>query len=63
MIAVRSYPQLEYAISALQTVKSYILAQENVNDDILYCIPGLEIFCSSHKGNSMKQAKITDFLK
>jgi hypothetical protein len=30
------------AISALQTVKSYILAQENCNDDIFNCICGLE---------------------
>jgi hypothetical protein len=32
------------AISALETVKSYIL-RENVNDDIFYCIRGLENFC------------------
>jgi hypothetical protein len=51
------------AISALETVKSYILAQEDVNYDIIYCIRGLEIFCSSHKRNSMKQVKITHFLK
>jgi hypothetical protein len=50
-------------ISALETVKSYILTQENVNDDIFYCICGLENFCSSCKRNSMKQVKITDFLK
>jgi hypothetical protein len=36
MIVVRSYTQLGVrdAISALETVISYILAQENVNDDI-----------------------------
>jgi hypothetical protein len=51
------------AISALKTVKSYILAQENVNYDIIYCIRGLENFCSLRKRNSMKQVKITDFLK
>jgi hypothetical protein len=34
-------------ISALETVKSYILAQENVNY-ISYCIRGLVNFCSSH---------------
>jgi hypothetical protein len=50
------------AISALETVKSYILEQENVND-IFYCIHGLENFCSLHKRNSTKQVKITDFLK
>jgi hypothetical protein len=49
-------------ISALETVKSYILAQEYV-DDIFYCIRGLKNFCSSRKRNSTKQAKITDFLK
>jgi hypothetical protein len=48
-------------ISALETVKSYILAQENVNYDI-YCVRGLN-FCSSRKRNSMKQVKITDILK
>jgi hypothetical protein len=51
------------AISALETLKSYILALESVNDNIFYCISGLEIFCSSRKKNSMKQVKITDFLK
>jgi hypothetical protein len=51
------------AISALGTVKSYILAQENVSYDIIYCIRGLENFCSSRNRNSMKQVKITDFLK
>jgi hypothetical protein len=51
------------AISALETVKSYILAQENVSYDIIYCICGLENFCSSLKRNSMKQVKITDFRK
>jgi hypothetical protein len=51
------------AISALETVKSYILAQENINYDIIYCIRGLENFRSSHKKNSMKQVKITDILK
>jgi hypothetical protein len=30
------------AISALETVKSYIIAQENVNYDIIYCMRGLE---------------------
>jgi hypothetical protein len=65
MTVVRSYPSVGVrdAISALETVKSYILAQENVNDDIFYCIRGLENFCSSCKSNSMKQVKITDFLK
>jgi hypothetical protein len=33
-------------ISALDTVKSYILAQKNAND-IFYCIRGLESLCSS----------------
>jgi hypothetical protein len=51
------------AISALETVKSYILAQQNVNYDICYCIRDLENFCSSRKRNSMKQVRITDFLK
>jgi hypothetical protein len=51
------------AISALETVKSYILAQENVNYDIFYCICSLENFCSSRKRNSMKQVKIMYFLK
>jgi hypothetical protein len=51
------------AISALQTVKSYIIAQKNVSYDIIYCIRGLENFCSSRKKNSTKQVKITDFLK
>jgi hypothetical protein len=37
------------AISALETVKSYILAQENANYDLIYCIRGLENFCSSRK--------------
>jgi hypothetical protein len=50
------------AISALETVKSYILAQENVSYDIFYCIRGLENFCSC-KRNSMKQVEITYFLK
>jgi hypothetical protein len=50
------------ATSALETVKSDILAQENVND-IFYCIRGLENLCSSRKMNSMKQVKIMDFLK
>jgi hypothetical protein len=51
------------AISALETVKSYILAQENVSYDIIYCIRGLENFCSSRKKNSMKQVKITDIFE
>jgi hypothetical protein len=51
------------AISVLETVKSYVLAQENVNDDIFYCTHGLENFCSSRKRNSMKEVKITNFLK
>jgi hypothetical protein len=51
------------AISALETVKSYILAQENVSDDIFYCIRGPENFCSSHKRNSTKKVKINDFIK
>jgi hypothetical protein len=51
------------AISAWETVKSYILAQENVSGDIFYCIRGLENFCSSRKRSSVKQVKITDFLK
>jgi hypothetical protein len=46
-----------------ETVKSYILAQENVSCDIIYCIRALENFCSSCKRNSMKKIKITDFLK
>jgi hypothetical protein len=50
-------------VIALETVKSYILAQKKVSDDIFYCIRGLENCCSSHKRNSMKQVKITDFLK
>jgi hypothetical protein len=50
-------------ISALETIKSYILAQENVSYDIFYCIRGFENFCSSRKRNSMKLVKITDFLK
>jgi hypothetical protein len=59
MIVVRSYPQLGVrdAISALETVKSYILAQANVNYDIIYCIRGLENLCSSLKRNSMKHVK------
>jgi hypothetical protein len=51
------------AIRALETVKSYILAQENVSYDIIYCIRGLENFCSSSKKNSVKQVKITDIHK
>jgi hypothetical protein len=51
------------AIRALDTVKSYILAQENVSYGIIYCIRGLGNFCSSCKRNRMKQVKITDFLK
>jgi hypothetical protein len=51
------------AVSALETVKSYILPQEDVSYDIIYCMRGLENFCSSRKRNSMKQVKITDFLK
>jgi hypothetical protein len=51
------------AISASETVKSYILAQGNVSYDIIYCICGLENFYSSCKRNSTKQVKITDFLK
>jgi hypothetical protein len=49
-------------ISALETVKSYILAQENVSYDIIYRIRGLENFCSSRKRNSIKQVKIKIFL-
>jgi hypothetical protein len=51
------------SISALETVKSYILEQKNVSDDIFYCIRGLENLSSSRKRNSMKQVRITDFLK
>jgi hypothetical protein len=51
------------AISSLETVESYILAQENVSYDTIYRIRGLENFCSSRKRSSMKQVKITDFLK
>jgi hypothetical protein len=47
----------------LKDHKSYILAQANDNADIFYRICGLENFCSSYKSNSMKQEKITDFLK
>jgi hypothetical protein len=54
---------LRDAISTLETVKSYILAQENVSYDIFYCMRGLENFCSSRESNSMKQVKIQDFLK
>jgi hypothetical protein len=36
------------AISAVETVKSYIVAQENVSYDILYSIRGLENCSSSH---------------
>jgi hypothetical protein len=50
------------AISALETIKSYFLAQENVNYHSFYCMRGLENFCSSHKRNGMKQVKITNFL-
>jgi hypothetical protein len=46
-------------MNALQSVKSCILAQENVNDDIVYFIN----FCSLSKRSSMKKVKITDFLK
>jgi hypothetical protein len=45
------------ATSALEIVKSYILAQENVNYDIFYCLRGLQNFCSSRKRNSMKLVK------
>jgi hypothetical protein len=48
------------AISALETVKSCILAQENVSDDIFR---GLDNFRSSCKKNSMKQVKVIDFIK
>jgi hypothetical protein len=62
MIVVRSSSVgVRDAISALETVKSDILAKENVNY-IFYCIRGLENFYSSRKRNSMKQVKITDFL-
>jgi hypothetical protein len=40
------------AISGFETVKSYILAQENVSYDIFYCIHGLENFCSSRKSKN-----------
>jgi hypothetical protein len=63
MIVVRSSSVgVHDVISALETVKSYILAQENVYD-IFYFIRGLGNFCSSRKRNSMKQVKMTDFLK
>jgi hypothetical protein len=49
------------AISAFETVKSYTLAQENANYDIICCIRCLENFCSSRKRNSCETGKNNGF--
>jgi hypothetical protein len=49
------------AISALETVKSYIVAQQNVNYKFCYCIHGLQNVCYLRKRNCKKQVRIKDF--